>query len=90
MKIIQKYLFLLAFTVALLGVAVSHTPKAVTPLPRFAVRNPENPEAQYISIFDGGNENYYVFLPSYADLEQVTVSLPPQQPHRPRQCILGI
>lgn len=73
MKIFQKYLYVLALTAALLGIAVAFSPETERPLPRFLVQSPDGTHAQEISIFDAGDGNYYVFLPSYADLNQVSV-----------------
>ena len=74
MKRIQKYLYILAFTVVLLGIAIWGTPKSGSSLPRFLVRDPNTSRARSVSVFDAGNGNYYVFLPSYAELSQVTLS----------------
>lgn len=76
MKLIQKYLSVAAFTALLFGIAVYFTPKTPIPLPSFVVQGPEGAGSQEISIFDAENGNYYVFLPSYAQLEQVTVAQP--------------
>ena len=76
MKIIQKYLCLLALTLILVCAVVYSTPEAAEPLPCFAVQSPEGSRTQTISIFDAGDGNHYVFLPAYAEPEQVTVSLP--------------
>lgn len=76
MKIIQKYLCLLALTLLLVCAVVYSTPEAAEPLPCFAVQSPEGSRTQTISIFDAGDGNHYVFLPAYAEPEQVTVSLP--------------
>jgi len=74
-KIVQKYLCLLVLTAALVCVAVYSTPEAATQFPEFVVQGPESYPAQKVSIFDAENGNYYVFLPSYADMEKVTVSV---------------
>ena len=76
MKLIQKYLSVAAFTALLFCIAVYVSPKAPIPLPRFVVPGAEGSGTQDISIFDAGDGNYYVFLPSYAQMEQVTVSQP--------------
>ena len=79
MKILQKYLLVLALTAVLLGIAASVSPESEIPFPRFLVPSPDGANAQAISIFDAGDGNIYVFLPSYADLNQVTVSCPQEQ-----------
>lgn len=79
MKMIQKYLCLLVFTAALVCIVVLAAPQAAEPLPCFVVQGVEGAPAQNISTFDANNGNYYVFLPSYADLDQVTVFLPQSQ-----------
>ena len=76
MKIIQRYFYLLLFSAVLLlaaayGAGVTDSP------PCFLVPGQTEPEA--ISIFDAGDGNYYVFLPSYADMTQVTISLSGKQ-----------
>lgn len=74
-KIIQKFLCIAVFTLALLGVVLWLTPQPATPLPQFVIQAPDA-SAQKISIYDAGDGNYYVFLPSYARMEELTVSLP--------------
>lgn len=61
-------LFLLAFFVA--------TKEAITPL-YFILHDAVG--QRDISLFDAEDGNYYVFLPSYAELEQVQIVLPPMQ-----------
>ena len=70
----QKYLFVLVLTAALLGIAVCCSPRADRPLPRFAVQSPDGSQTQTISIHDANDGNYYIFLPSYAEQEQLIVS----------------
>lgn len=76
MKTLQKHLLILILTVVLLCAAVYFTPKTDTPVPHFIIYNPRVSESQEIALYQAGDENCYVFLPSYADLEHVTVSLP--------------
>ena len=73
MKIFQKYLWILAFTLGLLLVAAFPASDRSTPLPRFVIPGSEDAQDQVISIFDDEKGNYYVFLPSYTDLAQVTI-----------------
>lgn len=73
MKIIQKYLCLILITVFLFLIAVYTTTMEDMPLLHFIVQG--ETEENRISLYDAKDGNYYVFLPSYADLNQVTVSL---------------
>ena len=73
MKIIQKFLCIAVFTLVLLGVVLWLTPQPVTPLPQFVIQAPDS-SVQNIAIYDAGDGNYYVFLPSYARMEDLTVS----------------
>lgn len=74
MKIIQKYLSVLAFTIFLFCIAVYIAPAPERILPQFTVQNPDGSAPQSVSIYDANDGNYYVFLPSYADLNQVAVT----------------
>ena len=74
MKIIQKYLSVIAITVVLFCIAVSFSQKADISLPRFLIPGPEGAPMQEVSVFNAGDGNYYVFLPSYADMDQVIVT----------------
>lgn len=76
MKIIQKYVYQLIISLGLLLVAVYFAEGKVMALPHFQVQSPKTAETQEISIFDADNGHFYVFLPSYAEMEQVTISLP--------------
>ena len=75
-KIIQKYVYQLIISLGLLLVAVYFAEGNMMSLPYFQVHSPKAVETQEISIFDANDGHYYVFLPSYAEMEQVTVSLP--------------
>ena len=71
----QKYLYWFLCT-AVLGAVVLYgflQTEDTIPL-RFCVDSTSGTEE--ISPFDAGDGNYYVFLPSYADMEHVTVALP--------------
>ena len=75
-KIIQKYVYQLIISLGLLLVAVYFAEGNMMSLPYFQVHSPKAVETQEISIFDANDGHYYVFLPSYAEMEQVTISLP--------------
>lgn len=75
MKNIRRYATLFCFTVILLATAVYWAGKTDVTLPRFVIQSDDESDAKEVSIFDNGKGSYYVFLPSYADLEQVSVSL---------------
>ena len=76
MKNSQKYLYILLISAILLLVFIFIAQAADTALPCFQIQSPYYKEAEGISIFDAEDGTYYVFLPSYADMEHVTVSLP--------------
>lgn len=76
MKNRQKYLYILLMSAVLLLGFIFIAQAADTALPHFQIQSPYNKEAESVSIFDAGDGNYYVFLPSYADMEHVTVSIP--------------
>ena len=73
-KRFQKYLWVLAMTAALLCIAVYGSPRADSPLPGFVVQTPDGSHTQTVSIYDAKDGNYYLFLPSYADQQQLIVS----------------
>lgn len=79
MKIIRKYLHILVLTVVFLYAAVHFMPEAVKSPMRFAVKNPITSEKQEISLYRTSDRNCYVFLPSYAELDMVTISIPQDQ-----------
>lgn len=76
MKSIRQYICLFFFTVFLLFVSVYWAFETDVALPRFVVPSQDETEAKEVSIFDAGNGSCYVFLPSYADMGQVTISCP--------------
>lgn len=76
MKKCQKYLYILLISSILLLVSVFIALATDTALPCFHIQSQYSTETEDISIFDAKNGNYYVFLPSYTNLEQVSVSLP--------------
>lgn len=74
MKGFLKNAYVILFTLALtLGAAFVATKEAAHP-PYFLIRNDSG--KVNISIFDAQDGNYYVFLPSYTNLDQVTAILP--------------
>ena len=75
MKSLQKYIFLIFCTMALLLLAVFAAEREDAESPYFCIQNEYG--RQNISIYDARDGNYYVFLPSYAKMEQVQVILPP-------------
>ena len=75
MKKIQRYSLLVICTVVLLVIACCGATGTDIVLPRFCVQSTDGEEVKTISLFDAKDGNYYVFLPSYADMRQVTVSV---------------
>ena len=85
MKNIAKYFYILLLGAILIGLSffavkmLAHEPidsPTGAPLPQFLIHNTHTEETEAVSIFDAEDGNYYVFLPSYADLTQLTLSLP--------------
>ena len=76
MKLIKKYLYILLCSIVLLLLAVSIYDKENPLLPSFYIQIPNESIVNEISIFDANDGNYYVFLPSYADMERMKVSVP--------------
>lgn len=70
----KKYLYIILCTVVLLLLVVFAVTKERPALPQFVIQNPDSSSSQTISVFDDENGNYYVFLPSYTEMAQVTVS----------------
>jgi len=70
-------IFLCSLFLMLLAVCVSKIDQPATSksLPCFYVQSSSDSNAEKISIFDAGDGNYYVFLPSYTALDQVTIFL---------------
>ena len=75
MKLIKKYLYIFFCSIALLLLAAYASTQNQTSLPSFFIQNPNEAASEEVSIFDAKDRNFYVFLPSYADMEHVTVSL---------------
>lgn len=77
MKSIKKSLYPLIMSAILLlvwGYCVKS--EEIKYLPHFLVQSTNAMEPEKISLFDAENGNFYVFLPSYADMNQVTLVLP--------------
>ena len=74
MKSIRQYACMIFLTAILLFISVYWACETDVTLPRFIVQTQDGSQAKEVSIFDAGNGNYYVFLPSYANLERVQVS----------------
>lgn len=72
MKRVQKYGFIVLFTVILLCVSYYFARTGYIPPLHFRVQSSFATEAEDLDIFVAGDGNYYVFLPSYADMDQVT------------------
>ena len=76
MKVIQKYLYLFLCTAVLGAIVLFGFLQTEEHLPlKFRVASEFGTEE--ISVFDAEDGNYYVFLPSYADMERTTIALPP-------------
>lgn len=73
-RILKNVYVIFATLVLMLGAAFVATKETSAP-PHFRIQNEFG--QQNISIFDAQDGNYYVFLPSYADLENVQAILPP-------------
>ena len=84
MTIVRKYLYLLILSAVLLLAAVGILLVADVPRPQrtssevvwpeFSVANADGSRWERITIYDAGDGNCYVFLPSYAQLDRVTVT----------------
>lgn len=79
MKSIQQYVSVLFCTAILLFIAVYGANKTDIALPHFLIQSPDGSELKEVSIFDANDGNYYVFLPAYADMKRVSVSLSSDQ-----------
>ena len=85
MKFVRKYLlFVICLLALLLLAAYASGKEQVQPpqfdkeqsdLPGFRVRSANGANDKVVYLFNANDGYYYVFLPSYADLEQVTVVL---------------
>lgn len=72
-RILKNVYVIFATLVLILGAALVATKEPSAP-PCFRIQNEFG--QQDISIFDAQDGNYYVFLPSYADLKQVQAIIP--------------
>lgn len=72
MKLLQKYSYLLLCTIVLAIIAISRIPEEEIPPLRFYAAGASRTEE--ISIYEAKDDNLYIFLPSYADLEQMSVA----------------
>lgn len=76
-KILQKYIYWLICTTILVLILLCGMYLETDPQLRFCVTN--NAGTEEISLYIAENGNSYVFLPSYTDLEHVTVVMPSNQ-----------
>lgn len=76
-KALPKNIHWIICTIVLAIILLFTWPTAKTVLPRFCVSN--NAGTEEISIYEAEDGNCYVFLPSYAELEQVRVVIPSGQ-----------
>ena len=80
MKFVKNNLgiFLCSLFLLLLAVCISKIdqPAESQSLPFFYVQSSSDSNTEKVSIFDAGDGNYYVFLPSYTTLDHVTIFLP--------------
>jgi len=72
-KLLQKYLYWFLCTVVLGLILLLCLRSTEAPLPQFCIHTETG--AETISIYDAGDGNCYVFLPSYARMESTTVVL---------------
>ena len=73
MKAILKYSICILFTIILMAFAFFGFLKSdATPL-SLMVRCPQNTGTKELALFDAGDGNYYVFVPSYAGMEDIIV-----------------
>lgn len=77
MKLLHKYSYWLASTFLLIAIVLYGFSAAQADSLGFCVSN--DTVAEEISVFDAGDGNWYAFLPSYANLEQVIVVMRPKQ-----------
>lgn len=75
-RILKNVYVILTTLILIFGAAFVATTES-KPLPQFQIQNESG--QQNISIYDAQDGNYYVFLPSYANLNQVHVILPSGQ-----------
>lgn len=84
MTSVRKYLYLIILSAALVLGAAGVSLVADVPRPQrfseeiawpeFFVENADGSRSERITIYDAGDGNCYVFLPSYAQLDRVTVT----------------
>ena len=84
MKSVQKYFFLNILSAVLLLVAaavgvMAHLPRpqrfsTEVAWPEFHVASSDGFRSERVTIYDAGDGNCYVFLPSYAEFDRVTVT----------------
>ena len=84
MNFIRKYLYLIILSVTLISGVVGVSLVAGVPLPQrhseevawpeFLVESPDGSGSERVTIYDAGDGNCYVFLPSYAELDRITVT----------------
>ena len=79
MKYIKKYIYIFVCTILLLFVAVFIASKVRLPFNAFSIYIENDLITNEVSVYHEGKQNYYVFLPSYADLDQVKISLNSRQ-----------
>lgn len=70
-KKVSIYVYSLILLLGILLIAAIEN----SPLPCFYIQDPQTSAKEKITLYDAGDQNYWVFLPSYAETEQVTVSL---------------
>jgi len=78
-KLFRKYLYIILYSAALIMIAISNSAEKEMHAPCFHVNNPYQSNTNEISIFDAEDGNYYVFLPAYADMKQVSIMLEGKQ-----------
>ena len=76
MKRIWKYIYIPLFSVVLLLISVVCVKKADVLSTAFSTVLSFYVGSEEIAVWDAEDGNYYVFLPSYADMEQVMLSSP--------------
>lgn len=75
MKFVQKNICIIFFSIVLITIALYPFTEKSQCYPAFCVDHQNQTNTHEISIFDAKDGNFYVFLPSYADLEEVFVVL---------------
>ena len=78
MKLIRKYLYLFICTIVLIGIVIYGFEQSDTAIPlSFVIENVH--DSREIEAFDAQDGNCYVFLPTYVDMEQVSVRISSNQ-----------